>query len=132
MPNLKYFFGKVCTVFTVPINRDYHKENPKTYPQQLHAYFMGVVESIDQHGIMLTQLDGKKSFFYHGAIVGIAEEEVLNPEDPANKEIMEEMNASKEVEKKLAQQPLPSVSSPTNTDQTLIDIDRFESLMKSQ
>jgi hypothetical protein len=125
MPNLTHFIGKVCTVFTVPINRDYQKENPKTYPQQLYAYFMGVVESIDQHGVMLTQLlTGKKTFFYHSSIVGIAEEEVIDPEDPNNKQIMEEMKTSKEIEKKVA--------GTAEKDRSLVNIDHLESLTQSQ
>jgi hypothetical protein len=131
MPNLKHFVGKICTIFTVPINRDYQKENPETYPQQLHAYFMGVVESVDQHGIMLTQLlTGKKSFFYHSAIVGIAEEELMDPNDPANKKVIEEMTAAKEVERRLVERRLSEQVAVNTKDQPLIDIDRFESLMR--
>lgn len=91
--SLQYFVGKACTVFTVPINRDYRTENPNTYPQQLLMYFTGVVESVDDIGLTLVQLDSghQKSFFFLDRVVGIAEETVLNPEKEEDKKVIDKL-----------------------------------------
>lgn len=90
MSNVEYFIGKVCTIFTTPINRNYKEENPTSYPQQLYTYFTGVVDGIDNNGIFLTQLQtGLKSFFIWNHVIGIAEEEVLDPKNPKDAEIIE-------------------------------------------
>ena len=75
--NLNYFVGKVCTVFTRPINRDFQAENPEYYPQQLINYFVGTVESVDDEGIMLVQSANRLKTFIERPIVAIAEEEVV-------------------------------------------------------
>ena len=71
-----YFIGKICTIFTVPFNRDFQQENPQRYPEQVYKYFVGVVEYIDDHGLMLQQsTTGLKSWISLNHIVAIAEEE---------------------------------------------------------
>ena len=52
--SLNYFKGKVCTVFTNGTNRNFKEENPKTVVEHNLLYFMGVVEEIDEMGILLT------------------------------------------------------------------------------
>lgn len=90
--HLQYFIGKVCTILTVPINRDYSIENPKTYIQTLIKYFTGIIENIDDYGVLIRQLDGDlKSFFLLENIVGISEEKCLNPDEPEDKEIIESL-----------------------------------------
>lgn len=88
--NLTYFIGKICTVFTVALNRNFKEENPATYPKNLFNYFIGKVESVDEHSIMLTTISGLKMLFFKQAIVAIAEEEVLDPDDADDAEIIEE------------------------------------------
>ena len=84
--NLSHFIGKLCTIFTVPINRDFRTEAPKEYPKILFKYFLGVVESVDESGLLLTQATtGLKTFFILQNIVAIAEEELLDPEDVDDK-----------------------------------------------
>ncbi len=83
MENLRYFIGKICTVFTVPFNRDFKAENPEMYPQQLINYFVGEVVSVDQLGIMLSQSgSGLRTFLFMHSIVGIAQEQEMDPVPP--------------------------------------------------
>lgn len=94
---IQYFEGKVCTIFTTPINRSFKDENPNTFPQQSYHYFMGVVESIDNSGVWLQQLKtGLKSYFFLSQIIGIAEEQVLDPDNEDDAEIINSMKATKE------------------------------------
>ena len=102
--NIKYFIGKVCTVFTIPINRNFKEENPQTYPEQLYFYFTGVVEDVDEKGILITQVmgEGLKSYFFLNSVVGIAEEKVLNPSNEQDaKEINAITQANEEMQKQL-------------------------------
>lgn len=89
---LQYFVGKVCTVFTHPINRDFKTESPDTYPRQLLYYFLGLVESVDDDGIMLRQISSnQRTFLYHLGIIGIAEEQVLDPSKEEDAKTIENM-----------------------------------------
>ena len=92
--NLRYFLGKVCTIHTVRINRDYHKENPQNYLTQMHVYYTAIIEDMDEAGILTRQLQtGLKSFFFWERIVDIAEEEVVDspPGQPLETSATEEI-----------------------------------------
>src|SRR5687768_11238527 len=90
---LQYFVGKVCTVLTVPINRDFRSENPATYPEPLFLYFLGVVESLDETCVVLRQVQsGRKTCLMMDKVVGVAEEEVLDPDDPKNAAVMKQFD----------------------------------------
>jgi hypothetical protein len=104
---LRYFVGKVCTVFTHPINRDFKTESPQSYPQQLYVYFVGYVESVSETGIMLTQaLTGLKTFLFLNHVIGISEEEVLDENDPKHAEEIENFKKQQVVkEQKKSQSP---------------------------
>jgi hypothetical protein len=91
---LNHFLGKVCTVFTYQTNRNYKEENPVTFLEQIFNYFVGVIESIDDDGVMLTQTQtGQKTFMFMHGIIGIAEEQVLDPSVQEDAEIIEKFNA---------------------------------------
>jgi hypothetical protein len=81
---LKTFVGKICTVFTVPINRNFKDENPGTFTEQVTNYFTGRILEADSEGVVLEQITPERlrTFFFREHIVAIAEEEVLNPQDP--------------------------------------------------
>jgi hypothetical protein len=101
--NINYFIGKVCTIITTPINRDYKQENPNTYPEQLYNYFLGRVLEIDKDGgVWLEQVmtpEKSKSYFYGRQVIGIAEEQVLNPQHPDHAKIIEQIkSANKSIE----------------------------------
>lgn len=73
----KHFMGKICTIFTTPINRDFQKEGPERYPDQIYKYFVGAIEDISDAGVLLQQATtGLKSWISASYIISIAEEEV--------------------------------------------------------
>lgn len=123
--NLEYFLGRICTVFTVPTNRDFKSENPQTFPQPVFHYFVGRVLEINESGIFIEQWNNHKklkTFFFIDHIVSISEEEILNPEDPKDREVIEEYKkANKEVRE--------TSSSPNANPQEIKHID-IEGLQK--
>lgn len=85
--NLNYFKGKVCSIFTVPIQR-----KMKNHEEEFQ-YFVGVLEDITSNGIFITQIStGLKSYFSLNSVVAICEEEVLDPKDPIDSEIIKEIS----------------------------------------
>lgn len=90
---LEYFVGKICTVFTVPTNRDFKLENPQTFPQPVFHYFVGKVIEISSKGIFIEQWNSDKklrTFFFADHIISISEEEILDPSDPKDLKLIEE------------------------------------------
>jgi hypothetical protein len=90
---LEYFVGKICTIFTVPTNRDFKSENPQTFPQPVFHYFVGRVLEVNQNGICIEQWNNRKklrTFFFMDHLVSISEEEILDPSNPEDIEVIEE------------------------------------------
>jgi hypothetical protein len=100
MKHLERFVGKVCTVFTVGINRDFKQENPKTYPKPLYVYFMGAIEFVNEHGIMQQVTTGLSTFVFMNNVVSISEEEVLDPENENDAEMIKKYKEDAEQIKK--------------------------------
>lgn len=93
--NLKYFIGKVCSIFTVPISRNFKEENPATFPQQPYLYFVGLIEAVDEKGMLVTQvMTGLKSYFFLTGLVAIAEEEVLIEDNAEDAKIIDQLKTS--------------------------------------
>jgi hypothetical protein len=87
--DLKYFVGKPCTVTTVAINWRYDVE-------PMMDYFFGIVDKIDENGIMLTHVVTKsKNYIFLKHVVSICEEQFVNEDDPKHKEMIEEYRARK-------------------------------------
>jgi len=111
-PGLEYFVGRVCTVFTVQTNRDFKSENPQTFPQPVFHYFVGKVLEVGQKGIVLEQWNSQKklrTFFFIDHIVSISEEEILNPSDPKDKEVIDDYRKANDESVKMAQQAADGV-----------------------
>ena len=73
----KHFLGKICTIFTTPMNRDFQQEDPNKYPEQVYKYFVGVIHDITDYGILIQQvMNGLKSWIFLSHVICIAEEEV--------------------------------------------------------
>jgi len=111
-PGLEYFVGRVCTVFTVQTNRDFKSENPQTFPQPVFHYFVGKVLEVGQKGIVLEQWNSQKklrTFFFMDHIVSISEEEILNPSDPKDKEVIDDYRKANDDSAKMAQQAADGV-----------------------
>ncbi len=86
MINLRYFLGKVCTVFTSEINFHFKFE-------QMSDYFTGKIDEMDETGIVLVHpITGCKTFIATAYIVGIAEEQVLDPDNPQHAKLIKEMS----------------------------------------
>ena len=126
---LDYFIGRICTIFTVPTNRDFKSENPQTFPQPVFHYFVGRVIEISQKGIFIEQWNNKKklrTFFFMDHVVSVSEEEVLDPSRPEDMELIEEY--------KKANQPIrdeAKAESKKNNDESespYVDIDSLESI----
>jgi hypothetical protein len=96
---LEYFVGKVCTVFTVPTNRDFKSENPQTFPQPVFHYFVGKVLEVDGRGLALEQWNSDKklrTFFFVDHIVAVSEEEILDPSNPKDRALIEDYKKTSE------------------------------------
>lgn len=121
---LQYFKGKVCTIFTLPINRNYKEENPSTFPSQMYMYFVGLVEDIDEEGILLTQLQTtNKSYWFWDKIIGIAEEEVVDTP--------EEVEKLEKIQKEEAEQRAKVQSASASPPSPYVDIEALNSLVKT-
>ncbi len=125
---LDYFLGRICTVFTVPTNRDFKSENPQTFPQPVFHYFVGRVVEVNHRGICIEQWNNAKklrTFFFIDHIVSISEEEILDPSNPKDKEIIEEY---KKVNEDSAKEVAKSVESAKS--QKYIDLEGLQDLVK--
>ena len=72
--DLNYFKGKVCSILTTPIQRKLSNKEEEI------QYFVGVIEEITKEGVFMTQIaTGLKGYFNINNIIGIFEEEVLEP-----------------------------------------------------
>lgn len=88
---MKYFINKVCTVATVQINFRYNVE-------QMLDYFSGVIEEIDEHGILMYHpLTKCKNYILLEHVVSISEEQVLYEDDPEQKKIIDEYRKEKPI-----------------------------------
>jgi hypothetical protein len=127
LKNLKYFKGKVCSVFTHPINRNFHQENPKNFIQQNVLYFVGLVEDIEEEGILITQLQtGFKSYFFLANIIAICEEEVLDPSKEQDAKVIDD------IRNKDAQIREMMTKYDDNKNQGVINLNQLQSLIKPQ
>lgn len=123
--SLYYFKGKVCSIFTQPINRNFHQENPKSSLQQNIIYFVGVIEEVDDNGILMTQLQtGLKNYFFLAGLVAICEEEVLHPKNEKDAAIINNLkDKDKEIREMMAKYE-------SKENQGFLNVDQLEALTK--
>ena len=123
--SLNYFKGKVCSVFTRSINRNFHQENPKTFLQQNVMYFVGVIEEVDDNGILMTQLQtGLKNYFFLSGLVAICEEEVLQPKNEKDAAIINNIkDKDKEIREMMAKYE-------SKENHGFLNVDQLEALTK--
>jgi len=103
MSQLKYFEGKIVTILTTPINRNFKEEaeavgKSTLFPANLMDHFVGRFESYDSLGLTLNHPDptiGTKAYYLFDKIVGIIEEQELNPNDPQEAALIEKYKESK-------------------------------------
>ena len=89
LEKLKYFIDKPITIFTAAIGRKFTDE-------QFNDYFTGICKNIYTDGIETVHSITKcKNFFFFSNIVGICEEQQLDPENPEHQEIISELESNK-------------------------------------
>jgi hypothetical protein len=130
---LDYFVGKICTVFTVPTNRDFKSENPQTFPQPVFHYFVGRVLEVDSKGVFIEQWNNNKklrTFFSMPHIVSISEEEVLDPSRPEDSMVIDEYRKSNDDTIKRANENIDSLKKQKQSikDNPYIDIGELSEL----
>jgi hypothetical protein len=77
---LKYFVGKICTIFTSPINREFTE-------RQNVDYFVGRVDGFDDKGILMSHvISNCKNYYFFQNVISIAEEQLVDSDDPIVKE----------------------------------------------
>jgi len=75
------FLGKVVTLITLGTNK------PNIPDAQFSDFYTGVLEEIDEDGVVLTHLlTGCKSFFTLSSVVALLQEQVLDESNPQNKD----------------------------------------------
>lgn len=90
MTHLKYFIGKAVTVLTHPVNFNQYDS------EQLLNYFVGIVEDVDQFGIMIRHpATHCKTCIMMNNIIAIAEEQVLDESKPEDAKIIQEYRTTK-------------------------------------
>lgn len=136
MKDLEYFKGRICTVFTVQTNRDFKSENPQTFPQPVFHYFVGRVLEVGERGVLMEQWNSPKklrTFFFMDHIVSISEEEILNPSDPRDREIINEYKKVNEVSAKKANENVETIKKQKESlaKSPFIDLDSLSGLANS-
>lgn len=80
------FVGKVCTILTVSVSKSNFTDI------QLADFFTGLVESLDEDGVMLRHhLTGLRNFYVASQVVAILEEQVISEDDPNYQKVVEEI-----------------------------------------
>jgi len=90
---LNYFSNKPITVITCDINRKFNET-------QNIDYFTGICEKVLIDGLMTRHpITGCKNFFMFSSIVGIFEEQQLDPENPEHEFLINEIKESRQTNK---------------------------------
>lgn len=83
--SLEYFVGKACTVFVTGMPKHFNHE-------QFNDYFVGVVESANEDALVTVHpITGCKNYFPYAHIMGISEEQVLDPSQPEQAKFIEDL-----------------------------------------
>lgn len=88
--SLNYFLNKPITIITHTINRSFNET-------QNIDYFTGICEKITiDHIITRHPITGCKNLFMLGSIIGIFEEQQLDPNNPEHKMLIDEIKENKQ------------------------------------
>jgi hypothetical protein len=120
MHSLKYFIGKICTILTQPIGIQF------TNAVEHSQYYTGTVEQIDDEGIWVRHpLTKAMSFYNWTSIMGIVEEQYVEPNDPLMEKIKEDISRKQ----KPTPQPPPQMPITSNN---FIPVDEFTKMIKKK
>jgi hypothetical protein len=113
---LKDLIGKPVTIFTENIGRNFNDS-------QYNDYFTGILTSCDSDILETVHPITKcKNLFFIKKIIGICEEQSLDPNNPEHQKIINQMNGSNEtIEEKNQDLPL--------SDSINIDVDMLNKLI---
>jgi hypothetical protein len=82
--HMQYFVGKICTIFTQPVNRNFNE-------QMAREHFVIRIGEISQDSVWGIRLDEKAAVWFRtDQIIGIQEEMELDPNNPEHKKMIEE------------------------------------------
>ena len=127
---LQYFVGKICTIFTAPINREFNE-------RQNVDYFVGRVDGFDDKGILMSHVVSNcKNFYFFQNVISIAEEQLVDSDDPILKEYESIKEQKKNQPQQQQQQQPQSQSQPAQyheeevNDSPFVDIAAISDLAK--
>lgn len=116
------FAGKVVTIITLGTNK------PNIPDTQFADFYTGVLEEMDEDGIILTHLlTACKSFFALSGVVAIMEEQVLDENNPENKEEIQKIK-EQILNKRKQQMQEVEVPSFSNENSDFNDIEGLDKL----
>jgi hypothetical protein len=82
--HMQYFVGKICTIFTQPINRNFSE-------QIAREHFVIRVGEITADSVWGIRLDENSAVWFRtDQVIGIQEEKELDPNNPEHKKMIEE------------------------------------------
>lgn len=90
------FLNKICTIITVPVNRNFAEEaqaisKPQLYPINLMDHFMGRLIIVEPNFLIIEHPElHTKTFFRMEQVVSIVEEQVLDPKNPEHAKAISE------------------------------------------
>ena len=103
--HLQYFVGRPCSIFVEPTSRQLQEK-------QAIGYFVGYVVSLDDLGVTIKYPDGRQGFFFMRNVLGICEEEILDPNNPEDAKIIEQYKKQVEKVDTKPQAPPPPLQPP--------------------
>jgi len=102
---MQYFVGKVCSILTTPVNRQFDELRAR-------EHFVVRIREITSDGIWGTHPSSQMVSFFHDAhIIGVAEEIELDPNNPEHALMLQEYE--KQTGKKLKSDIIPMAQLPT-------------------
>lgn len=117
------FLGKVVTIITLGTNK------PNIPDSQFSDFYTGVLEEIDEDGVILTHLlTACKSYFALTGIVAIMQEQVLDENNPENREEIQKIK--EQMLQKNKSQPTEPENDAKNFSTSNSDFNDIESLDK--
>lgn len=120
------FAGKVVTIITLGTNK------PNIPDAQFSDFYTGVLEEMDEDGIILTHLiTACKSFFALSGVVAIMEEQVLDENNPENKEEIQKIKDHYKNKQQMKELEAPSFSNENSDFNDIEGLDKLAEFAKS-
>ena len=122
---LQYFIGKVCTVLTKPVNRDFDELRAREhFVARINTITTDGIWGIHPHSDMVT-------FYQWEGVIGICEEIELDPNNPEHAQMIQEYEekTGKKLDSDLtSQNETKEDTSPLSQEVPFVDISQLENL----